>query len=186
MNRDNEDLFEYLAYQIVINYLEKTCLNLNDENQKPCWNVELEFPDCIDGPGRSKLHHIAKCFGLATHSVGKKSRRTFIYPKILHVDKQKQELEKQKKDRDKLREKFFKGDIKFNPDVLPLNTIGFIQNVHQELWYEKYKPEENKGPWYLADPNQIGKVPEDLDELKKLIMTKKKELETQTHNMQKL
>lgn len=82
INQDNEDLFEYLAYQIVINYLEKKCLQ-----NKPIWNIELEFPDCIDGPGRSKLHQIARYFGLAHHSVGKKSRRTFIYPKILHIDK---------------------------------------------------------------------------------------------------
>lgn len=53
------------------------------------------------------------------------------------------------------------------------------------MWYERYKPAENKGPWYLPDPEKIGKTleQEDIAHLKRLILTKKKELETQTHNM---
>lgn len=83
IENDKEDLFEYLAYQIVINFLEKSCL------PKKQWDIALEFPDLISASGRSKLHLIASYFGLAHHSVGKKgkSRRTLLYTKILFLDK---------------------------------------------------------------------------------------------------
>ena len=102
----NEDLFDFLATHLVINYLEKICLRIgSSENENaalpeneafippkdegPCWDIAIEFPDCIASMGRSKLHDIGNFFGLAHHSTGSKgkTRRFVLYPKTLFIEK---------------------------------------------------------------------------------------------------
>ena len=38
---ENEELFEYLCLSVIVNYLQKCCLNQNK------WETALEFPDVI-------------------------------------------------------------------------------------------------------------------------------------------
>jgi len=77
-------MFEFLSYQIVINFITKKCIELNK------WDTALEFPDIISASGRQKLHEIGNFFNLAHHSAGKKgkSRRTLMYPRTLFITKQ--------------------------------------------------------------------------------------------------
>ena len=90
INENNEDMFEFLAFQLVIAYLEKRCLQIDENEMKePIWDTAVEFPDCIASMGRSKLHEVANYFGLAHHSTGPKNRRkTLLYPKTLFIEKQ--------------------------------------------------------------------------------------------------
>ena len=144
----------------------------SDQNAR--WDITLEFPDIIPSAGRQKLHKIADYFGLAHHSIGKKSRRTYLYSKVLYQDKQKTELNKLIKNREKLREKY--KDLEMSSFDKPDNNDEFIKNVLLEMWYEKFKPDLNKGTWYITDAMTIGTTP-DIEELKTLIHKKKKELE---------
>jgi hypothetical protein len=53
----------------------------------------LEFPACVDGEGRARIHALGNFLGLASHSAGSgKSRKIYVYPKNLF--KKKQETEK--------------------------------------------------------------------------------------------
>jgi hypothetical protein len=82
----NKDYFDFMAYNIVIKYIESICLN--DGKSAPCWKKPLEFPDNLGSGARLRLHDIAEYFGLASHSAGKKPhRRTLIYPKNLFIVK---------------------------------------------------------------------------------------------------
>ena len=105
IDRDNEELFELLSVTVIINYLLKTCLKIEnkhsgeddlhkirnepkmmeDIDKNACWNIALEFPDVVANNGRVKLHELADTFGLAHHSMGRKgkSRRTIVYPKTM-------------------------------------------------------------------------------------------------------
>ena len=78
------------------------------------------------------------------------------------------------KNREKLREKY--KDLEMSSFDKPDNNDEFIKNVLLEMWYEKFKPNLNKGTWYIADAKTIGTTP-DVEELKALILTKRKELE---------
>ena len=107
LNDENEDMFEFMAYNIVIQFLERNCLCLLEENETNealsnesrfanCkWDTALEFPDNLASMGRSKLHEVANYFNLSHHSRGrkdnvngKKRRRAVLYPKTLFTDKQ--------------------------------------------------------------------------------------------------
>lgn len=88
IDHENEELFEYVAFTIVIQFLEKCCLKL-EQDGGPVFDTAIEFPDCIASAGRSKLHEIGNYFGLAHHSCGKKgkNRRFLMYPKTLFKEK---------------------------------------------------------------------------------------------------
>jgi len=62
----NEDIFEYIAYNLVIGWLEN-CMKVDQDLEKtePKWNVAIEFPDVIASAGRTKLYEIAHFFGFA-------------------------------------------------------------------------------------------------------------------------
>ena len=97
----------------------------------------MEFSENITTEGRTILHEIADSFKLAHHSVGKKgkNRRTLIYPRTMHQDKQLSEIAKHIKDRQKLREgqcsKWQFGD---EP---PTKNFTFQEKVILEFWYDK-------------------------------------------------
>ena len=101
IDHNNEELFEYLAYSIVISFLEKCCLKTDG----PKWETAIEFPDCIASAGRSKLHEVGNFFGLAHHSAGKKgkNRRFLMYPKTLFQEKQEVERTRLEKEREKIK-----------------------------------------------------------------------------------
>ena len=144
------------------------------------WDITLEFPEIIPAVGRQRLHKIGDYFGLAHHSTGKKARRTYLYSKLLYQDKQRTELNKLVKNREKLREKY--QNLELNRFDKPDNADEFVKNVLLEMWYEKFEPDKNKGTWYMPEANSIGKVP-NVEDLKKLISLKKKSLEHSYHEM---
>ena len=144
VDQRNEEIFEYLAYNVVIAYLEKTCLHLDEEKEgkdvPPTWNVALEFPSTIASAGRTRLHDVANYFGLAHHSIGNKktNRRTVLYPKTIYVKKQQAEKDRLEKEREKIREKFQdKSSFAGEP---PKNPQTFREQVMRELWDEKFAP----------------------------------------------
>ena len=95
VNENNQKDFEYVAYQVIIQFMEK----FSDK--------ALEFPPCIGSIGRSIIHDIANCLQLAHHSEGgKKNRRIFVYPKTMFKEKQEKEKRRLEKEREKLRSQF--------------------------------------------------------------------------------
>lgn len=46
IDEKNIEMFEFLAYQIVINFITKKCIELNK------WDTAMEFPDIIASGGR--------------------------------------------------------------------------------------------------------------------------------------
>ncbi len=63
-------------------------------------NTCLVFPDNMPSEGRPLVHDIASTFQLAHHSGGsKKSRKVYVYPQTLSIEKQKQEKKRLEKDR---------------------------------------------------------------------------------------
>lgn len=98
----------------------------------------------------------------------------------MYQDKQKIELQKLIKNREKLRDKY--KDLEMSSFDKPDNNDEFIKNVLLEMWHEKFKPNLNKGTWYIPDAKTIGTTP-DIEELKTLILKKKKELEQGYHDM---
>ena len=89
----NKKDFEYLVYQIIIQFLDK----FKDK--------ALEFPSCIAAGGRSIIHDIGNCLDLAHHSAGgKNNRRIFIYPKTLFKEKQEQEKKRLAKETEKIKD----------------------------------------------------------------------------------
>jgi hypothetical protein len=86
----NEDIFEFMAYNLVITWLEN-CMKINQGSEKilPSWDIAVEFPDIITSEGRTKLYEIAHYFGLAQHMAGRKgkNRRCLIYPKCMFIEK---------------------------------------------------------------------------------------------------
>jgi len=54
IDHDNEDMFEYVAYQVIIEYLEKCCLCIDETTSEAAteevryskvkWDTALEFP----------------------------------------------------------------------------------------------------------------------------------------------
>ena len=89
IDESNQDYFDFMAISIVIKYIEKICLKINDEGkieEEPCWQKALEFPENLASEARLRLHDIAEYFNLASHSAGKKpNRKTIMYPKNLFV-----------------------------------------------------------------------------------------------------
>ena len=85
LDHENEDMFEYVAYHVVIEYLEKCCLKIDEavaETQTPearyantKWDTALEFPPNLATMGRSKLHEVANYFCLAHHTRGNRDRK---------------------------------------------------------------------------------------------------------------
>jgi hypothetical protein len=154
INEENEDLFEFLAYSIIINFLEKKCIDLKN------WDTAIEFPDVIASNGRLKLHEVADYFGLAHHSAGKKgkNRRTLVYPRTLFKDKQETEKSRLEKERNKIREKYtcvdsFHGEPTSNP-------TNFKEKVLRELWEEKYAKVKSTNPVSILIPQNIGQAPD--------------------------
>lgn len=202
LHEHNEDLFEYMATQVIISYLEECCLHLTQQEKegdtikwdtaKLAWNVAIEFPEVIGSTGRSKLHEIGNYFDLAHHSTGTKgkSRKTVLYPRTLFTDKQESERSRLENEKYKIYEKYqtreaFSGE----PSTKPLT---FREQVMREIWEEKFAPEEEKtNTKYVTtnmlkclDKNLIGQVPDHV-ELHKLIIAKKKEMETMNQNLLK-
>jgi hypothetical protein len=58
MTQEEEKTFEFLAFYVVVNIIEK----MTDD--KWC----LEFPSCINSRGRQILHEVANYFEFAHHS----------------------------------------------------------------------------------------------------------------------
>jgi hypothetical protein len=104
IDQNNDEMFEYVAYNLVIEYLERVCLkveagiseaaSLEERYKNVKWDTALEFPDNLASMGRSKLHEVANFFNLAHHSRGpknktgaKKHRWFLLYPKTLFTDK---------------------------------------------------------------------------------------------------
>ena len=131
----NEDMFEYVASQLVVQYLQVNCLRIPDtESDLPLseearfanvkWDVALEFPEVIPTMGRSKLHEIANFFNLSHHTRGnkkgsaaaRKHKHFVLYPKTLFTEKQRQERTRLFKERADIREKYNARD---NVGVMP-------------------------------------------------------------------
>lgn len=131
IDSENMEMFEFLAYSIMISFLDKKCIDLNQ------WDTAIEFPDVIASKGREKLHEVANFFGLAHHSTGKKpKRRTLVYPRTLFIEKQQSEKARLEKERNKIREKFTSVDS-FHGEPSKVTT-NFKEKVIRELWEEKY------------------------------------------------
>ena len=124
---NNEDMFEFMAYTLVIQFLEKVCLKIEEDISEAAsseeryknvkWDTALEFPENLASMGRSKLHEVANFFNLAHHSRGpknktggKKHRWFLLYPKTLFTDKQELERTRLLKERDDIRDKFKSKD----------------------------------------------------------------------------
>lgn len=119
LDHENEEMFEYVAYQVVIEYLERCCLCLDTNSEVQSeeqryvnvkWDTALEFPQNLASMGRSKLHEVANYFGLAHHSRGRKDsgkkRNAVLYPKTLFLEKQEQERNRLLRERDRIRTRF--------------------------------------------------------------------------------
>lgn len=179
MHDDNEDDFEYLAFEVVITWLEKCC-HLNETEQ--VWNVALMFPEIVPSAGRSKLHDIANYFNLAHHTTGRrgsKNRRTLVYPKTMFLEKQEQERQRLIKERNKIREKFLKPDSQFLREP-PVRPTTFREQVLRELWEEKNGKQSSNS--YVTtnmigglSEESVGKLPE-VSQLRDLIVAKRKDL----------
>ena len=171
-------MFEFLAYQIVINFITKKCIELNK------WDTAMEFPDIIASGGRQKLHEIANFFNLAHHSAGKKgkSRRTLMYPRTLYITKQNSEKTRLEKERNKIRDKYPEKDsFEGIPSSTPTN---FKDQVLRELWEEKYADDQtNKQVWVLI-PEDIGQPPNP-EKIQSLIKKKQADLEKTQDNILK-
>ena len=150
------------------------------------WDTALEFPDVIASRGRVLLHEMADYFALAHHSVGKKgtSRRTVIYPKTLFQEKQRTEINKLVREREKLRLNYCKN-MKFDGEA-PIKNTSFIEKVVLEYWYEK----NNVQPpleviEFMPKLDDIGKTP-DLGRLQDKIELKMAHLNRLEENHKKL
>ena len=93
---NNEMLFEYMAFKMVIEFLNNTCQLVQEEPEteahaveklEPKFDTAIEFPDNIASMGRSILHEVGNYFGFSHHSAGKKGgkRRFLMYPKTLFI-----------------------------------------------------------------------------------------------------
>ena len=193
VDQRNEEIFEYMAYNTVIAYLEKTCLHLDEEKEgkdvPPTWNVALEFPCTIASAGRTRLHDVANYFGLAHHSIGNKktNRRTVLYPKTIYVKKQQAEKDRLEKEREKIREKFQdKSSFAGEP---PKNPQTFREQVMRELWDEKFAPKGSQKQVHVTTNmlnlgSENGHEP-DVKVLLDKIAKKKADLEQAATNMSK-
>ena len=92
---ENEELFSYIAYYVIMQMLEK----IYDLK----WVVQ--FPSNIPSSGRSIIHDVASHFGLTSHSKGAKKRSALVYPRTLFKEEQQREQNKKEKEFKKLREK---------------------------------------------------------------------------------
>ena len=91
---NNEELFEYMAFNVVIEFLQTTCglkeaVSEAHVQEPPRFDTAIEFPDNIASLGRSILHEVGNYFGLSHHSAGPKGkkRRFIMYPKTLFQEK---------------------------------------------------------------------------------------------------
>ena len=170
VNEDNEKLFEFVAYQMMIQVLEE----LQDDH----W--ALEFPSCIGSAGRSLLHEVGNYFGLAHHSQGKsgKNRRTIIYPRSQFKDKQDQERRRLEKEKEKIKDKIGGKPIIGTPIEKP-------KTFREQMIKQVY--EEQRGDPVLTQlttnmVNEDSPIPKNAEEylayIKPLVEAKKKELET--------
>lgn len=60
MKTESEKLFEFVAFYVTVNILDK----MTDDK----WRIE--FPSCISNEGRRILHEVANYYELAHHSSG--------------------------------------------------------------------------------------------------------------------
>ena len=91
VNNDNGDDFEYYVSHIIIQFLEKFPVEANKA---------LEFPPCIDGDGRARIHSICNFLGLASHSQGQaKTRKVLVYRREHFLKDQAKEEERKDKEK---------------------------------------------------------------------------------------
>jgi hypothetical protein len=64
IDESNQDYFDFMAVNIVIKYIEKICLQMDDEGKmgEPCWLKALEFPENLASEARLRLHDVAEYF----------------------------------------------------------------------------------------------------------------------------
>lgn len=190
---ENEAMFEYLALTVLLNFLRKCCLKHDqgltehDRQRRVNWETALEFPDVIASQGRVMLHEMADYFSLAHHSVGKKgkSRRTVVYPKTLFQEKQRTEVNKLLREREKVRSNYCKN-MQFDGEV-PKKNSTFLEKVLLEFWYEKNNvtPPSREITEYMPKLEDVGKAP-DLGRLQDCIELKLAHLSRLEDNHQKL
>ena len=209
---NNEQLFEFVAYQLVCDFLEHVCLRVapaggeaeedeaqgddSEANKAPRWDTALEFPVNLPSEARSKLHEIGNFFGLAHHSGGDKDkrkkdgryhRRLVMYPKTLFIEKQEREKTRLQKERDEYYEHYMKL-VSF-PEQHPDHLRTFREQVMHEVWLARFA--KNKVPdakavtsTMLIGGNDIGKSP-DPEKLKILIKQKRADLAREQERMAK-
>lgn len=200
----NDEMFEFLAFNVVINYLEQICLKKGEEWESEEerlkateWSTALEFPIVIASAGRSMLHEVANYFNLSHHSRGgkaskpgkpaSKNRQTIMYPKSLFKEKQQRERNRLLKQRDQIREKYTKKtDFTGIP---PVNPSTFTEQCIREIYEEKFAKVPNKNASSFLTTNMldealIGLRP-DPKEIERLIELKKIDLARIEKNMEK-
>ena len=149
INDNNEELFEYMAFNVVIEFLQTTC-GLKEApseahvQEPPRFDTALEFPDNIASLGRSILHEVGNYFGLSHHSAGAKGkkRRFIMYPKTLFQEKQARELVRLEKERDEIIEKYSKRDS--FAGAPPKNPKTFREQVMLEIWQKHFAPKDQQ------------------------------------------
>lgn len=136
---NNEEMFEYIAFNVVIEFLNTTCGLKEAESEAhvqepPRFDIALEFPGNIASLGRSILHEVGNYFGLSHHSAGKKGgkRRFIMYPKTLFKEKQERELVRLEKEKAEIIEKYSnRNEFAGAP---PKNPKTFREQVMLEIW----------------------------------------------------
>lgn len=207
---ENEDMFEYVAFHTVIEYLERCCLCVPEDISEAAtsevryanvkWDTALEFPSNLASMGRSKLHEVANFFGLAHHSRGGKKppRSAVLYPKTLFIEKQETERGRLIREREKIRNKYlekleneneFCGGILKKVDEPQTFTEMCIKEIQDELSGKVKTGDLNEiNTSYIKsnmlDPELIGKAPEP-EKIESLIAEKKIDLERLLRNMSK-
>lgn len=211
INEHNEDMFVFIAYNLVIEYLETACLRIktDDEAASPVnrykdtkWETALEFPEVIPTMGRSLLHEVANFFDLSHHTTGRaqgKHRRFVVYPKTLFVEKQERERMRLLNERIRLRDKYNKKDS--FTGIFPDHPQTFTEMVLREIHDEKFKrykdgqsydhvPKDNYDynpriiTTNMINASMIGKAPYP-SEIEKLISKKRQDLERLVNNIEK-
>mmetsp|Transcript_5826 Transcript_5826/g.9319 ORF Transcript_5826/g.9319 Transcript_5826/m.9319 type:complete len:212 (-) Transcript_5826:2186-2821(-) len=145
INEDNDELFRFSIIQILMTYAREVLLapyeqdearEVDKEKLESSLKVCLVFPDIVPSDGRPIIHDIASSFRLAHHSGGsKKSRKVYVYPKTLFIEKQKQEKARLEKERRKLSEKYTSvSTFRREPHADP---TAFTDKVIRDLWEER-------------------------------------------------
>ena len=120
---ENEKDFEYQLSTIMVQFFEK----FNDR--------ALEFPETLDPQARAMIHALCNFIGVHSISVGKKSqRRVIIYPRHLFPKVTEKELERVRKEREKIREKFKEHNFAGIPREKP---VTMREKLIREIYFEQ-------------------------------------------------